>query len=406
MDHPDFGRLVPCRCRRAQLAEERRESLRQLSNLTGLLAQKTFANFVPDGFGLTVNQRENLRRAFELAREFAENPDGWLALIGGYGCGKTHLAAALANRCIEKGQVALLVFVPDLLDHLRATFGPDSVTSYDQRFEEVRNTPLLILDDLGVQNTTPWAAEKLHQIFNHRYNAQLPTVITTNRRLEELDPRLRSRLSDPELCRSYVILAPDFRASGTEQYGDLSSLSLLSDKTFESFSLREGELDVDQEHNLRRAYEIAWEYAQDPTGWLVFTGPFGCGKTHLAAAIGNHRVNQGERTLFVVVPDLLDHLRATFAPESATSYDQRFEEVRNATLLILDDLGVENATPWAKEKLYQIFNHRYNAHLPTVITMNPPVEEADPRLRSRMYDLALCTVFAILAPSYSTGRLA
>ncbi|NIO71917.1 MAG: ATP-binding protein, partial [Anaerolineae bacterium] len=105
----------------------------------------------------------------------------------------------------------------------------------------------------------------------------------------------------------------------------------------------------------------------------------------------------------VVVPDLLDHLRATFSPNSLISYDKRFEEVRTAPLLVLDDLGTESATPWAREKLFQLFNYRYNARLPTVITMQNSVEELEetnPRLSSRMLDISRCTVFAILAPSY------
>ena len=106
------------------------------------------------------------------------------------------------------------------------------------------------------------------------------------------------------------------------------------------------------------------------------------------------------------MPDFLDHLRATFSPQSLVSYDQRFEEVRNASLLILDDLGTQSSTKWAQEKLFQLFNHRYNAHLPTVITMQESVEEfekTNPRLSSRILDFSRCTVFAIIAPSYRGG---
>jgi DNA replication protein DnaC len=108
-------------------------------------------------------------------------------------------------------------------------------------------------------------------------------------------------------------------------------------------------------------------------------------------------VSQGHSALFVVVPDLLDHLRATFSPDSLISYDKRFEQVRTAPLLILDDLGIESATPWAREKLFQLFNYRYNARLPTVITMQKMVEELEetnPRLSSRMLDF----------PSYRGGK--
>ena len=121
--------------------------------------------------------------------------------------------------------------------------------------------------------------------------------------------------------------------------------------------------------SLKEAYEAAQTYAEKPRGWLVFTGDYGTGKTHLAAAIANRRAELGDPPLFVVVPDLLDHLRATFSPTSQTTFDRRFEEIRAAPLLVLDDLGTQSMTPWVREKLYQLFNYRSNAELPTVVTI-------------------------------------
>ena len=120
----------------------------------------------------------------------------------------------------------------------------------------------------------------------------------------------------------------------------------------------------------------------------------------MAAAIGNYRHGMGEMPMFVVVPDLLDHLRATFSPSSNISYDELFNQVKTASLLVLDDLGTQSATPWAREKLYQIFNYRYNAELPTVITTSMTLEEIDPRIQSRMLDTRLCTTLAIIAPPF------
>ncbi len=400
VDHPDFGKLLPCVCRLAEMRERRIAHLRALSNLEAL-AYMTFESFEPEGRGLPPEKRENLRHAYEAARAFAENPSGWLLLKGGYGCGKTHLAAAIANRAIERGQPVLFVTVPDLLDHLRAAFSPSSPARYDERFEEVRTAPLLILDDLGTEAPTFWAQEKLFQILNYRYNARLPTVITTNHELEEIPLRVRSRLVDPDLTRVVTILAPDFRQAGVfAEHSDLGTLHLHSHQTFETFELREGELPREEAQNLRRAVETARAFAENPSGWLAFTGPFGCGKTHLAAAVANYRARQGHPVLFVVVPDLLDHLRATFSPQSTVPFDKRFEEVRRAPFLVLDDLGTESATPWAREKLYQIFDYRYNARLPTVVTTATPIEELDPRLATRMLDVSRCTLFAILAPAY------
>ncbi len=407
VSHPDFGQLVPCGCRVERLASRRTEALRALSGLH-VLDRMTFETFAPAGHGLPPDKRENLRWAYDEARAFAEEPQGWLVLKGGYGCGKTHLAAAIANCCVERAQPVLFITVPDLLDHLRAAVAPSApgggTPTFDSRFQQMRTVPVLILDDLGTESATPWVQEKLYQIFNHRYNARLPTVITTNHDLEDIPLRLRSRIVDPDLSQIISIKAPDYRRSGVAQdQSDVSSLSLHRNQTFDNFDLRKGELSSDEEASLREAYNKARAFAREPEDWLLFTGTFGCGKTHLAAAVANFRVNQGLPALFVVVPDLLDHLRATFNPSSTVSFDKRFEEVRRTPFIVLDDLGTESATPWAREKLYQIFDYRYNARLATVITTANQIDDIDPRLATRMLDVSICTPAPILAPAYRGG---
>lgn len=400
LGHPEFGKILPCSCQTPRLEAARLADLRTMSNLEAT-SRYTFGAFRPEGAGLTEEMRQNLRKAYETARAFAVEPAGWLLFLGGYGCGKTHLAAAIANHLLEQGHVVLFVVVPDLLDYLRASYAPGSPGRYDERFEEVREAPVLILDDLGTQSSTPWALEKLFQIFNYRYNARLPTVITSNQKLEDIDLRIRSRMVDFGLARVLPIRAHDFRGGAIDQdQSELSSLSLMQDMTLDSFDLREDELPAEERANLKRALELCQAYAEEPDGWLVLTGAYGCGKTHLAAAIANERVARGQPALFVVVPDLLDHLRATFSPGSQARFDRRFEEVKTAPFLVLDDLGTESASPWAQEKLFQLFNYRYIARLPTVITTVQKIGEVDARLRTRMLDLARCTPIGIIAPSY------
>ena len=399
-----FGKLAPCPHRQTERERARAAALRASRELAHL-AHMTFETFQPEGHALNVDQRQSLRNAHEWAQRYAEEPRGWLFIRGGYGVGKTHLAAAIANACLRRGWPVTFLDTPDLLDYLRAAFSPNAEETYDRRFDELRDTPLLILDDLGTQNATAWAEEKLFQILNHRYMARLPTVITTNLALDDLDARLGSRLADMDLVRKLPIDAPDYRRSAVEQgQSSLSSLAHYHDKTFDTFDLRDAELSAEERRNLKNAVAIARTYAEHPQDWLVFFGKYGCGKTHLAAAIANRRVEEGYPALFVVVPDLLDHLRAAFSPQSNVSYDQRFEEVRASPLLILDDLGTESATPWAREKLYQIVNSRYAARLPTVITTALSGDEFDPRIRSRIFDETRCSVIPILAPSYRGGQ--
>lgn len=108
--------------------------------------------------------------------------------------------------------------------------------------------------------------------------------------------------------------------------------------------------------------------------------------------------------LFTVVPDLLDYLRAAFAPDRGLSYDNRFNQVRNASLLVLDDLGTENSTPWATEKLFQIINYRYNQRRPTIITTNRDLDRIDPRILSRIKDVSICTHIYMDARDYRERR--
>ncbi|MCW5878992.1 MAG: ATP-binding protein [Anaerolineales bacterium] len=401
--HPEFGKLQICSCRHGEVAQHSRRRLYAISRLDEL-NHLSFDNFEVRGrVGLTARQADSLETAFNQAQHFARQMEGWLLLEGGYGSGKTHLAAAIANFAVSVGLPAIFITVPDLLDELRFSYGSEH--GFEERFEEIRQAPLLILDDFGTQNATEWAQEKLFQILNHRYINRLPLVVTTNLSLDQVEGRIRSRLSDPELVSHLRVLAPDYRRPMDDSsQNELSALHLLRERNFANFDLREGEgLPQADQKSLRKAFDAARKYAEKPKGWLVFMGSHGSGKTHLAAAIANYSQDMGKVPLFVMVPDLLDHLRATFNPNSPVSYDRRFEEIRNSELLVLDDLGTQSATPWAREKLYQLFNHRYNAQLPTVITTADRLDDMDPRIRSRMLDTRLCTIHGITAPAF-TGK--
>lgn len=402
--HPDFGKAFPCVCQRETLETRRRAYLRSLSNLNAV-AEKTFESFQLDLDQLSEPHRAALRIGYDQALDYARNPVGWLFLQGNYGSGKTHLAAAIANYRLAQGDNVLFMTAPDLLDHLRATFGPSSEITYDELFERMRNVSLLVLDDLGTESPTPWAQEKLFQLLNHRYLHRLCTVITTNVALDKLDPRICSRLLDRNLTHGIVLDVPDYRRNERSAPNPLSNLSLYQSMRFDTFDLREDSLPEDERRNLRQAYQIASDFANTPYGWLLFMGEHGCGKTHLAAAIANHRSALGDTVIFVTAPDLLDYLREAFNPTSSgTSLTQRLQEIRDAPLLVIDELDLRNASPWALEKMRQIINHRYLAMLPTVFTTILELDELDPFVRSRVMDARCCHVFAILAPDYRGGQ--
>lgn len=210
VDDPSFGELVVCVCKEQEIQERRLQSLMARSNLSAM-ADMTFESFIGEAKD---------SQAYKRARAFAEHPDGWLVIMGGYGVGKTHLAAAIGNYRLQvMGEPALFQVVPDLLDHLRSAYAPDSEMSYDELFETLREAPLLILDDLGAQVATQWAQQKLFQLFNHRYIMRLPTVFTTNNSLDEIGDRLASRMSDPNLSVCVTLDTGDFRSGVGERRG-------------------------------------------------------------------------------------------------------------------------------------------------------------------------------------------
>jgi DNA replication protein DnaC len=438
MGDPRFGRLEPCVCRTADIAEGARSRLFELSRLDRL-SHLTFENFEERGNKnakfMTPQDAHSLQTAKEMAENFAHTPQGWLLLEGGYGCGKTHLAAAIANFAVSMGRPTLFITVPDLLDTLRFAYS-DPDTTFEARFEEVRNADLLVLDDFGTQNATGWAQEKLFQIMNYRYINNLPTVITTNLMLDEIESRIRSRLQDESFVTHIRISAPDYRRPTETSNPGISMLSLpeIKGMTFKNFETREDEVGKeavttittekqdrfgnkfkDKEiqrvtvsqndlKTLRTAVTAAVMFAEEPEGWLVLLGGSFCGKTHLAAAIGNYRIGLGGQAILVEVADLLDYLRQTFGPKSDVSFDRRFNEIKSTPMLILDNLKESGTSSvWAEDKLYQILNHRYYAHLPTVITstLKPDSFAVNyPGLWNKILDAAKSQVHTIDMPPY------
>jgi len=391
LGHPDFGKAFPCRCVADEDEEQRLARLQRYSNLRFYL-RLTFGNLMPRGRSGAARNQERFGAAFAAAQEFAEKPEGWLVFTGPSGCGKTHMAAAIANRGIEKGALTLFMAVSDLLDHLRAAYRPDSEMSHDALFDQLSSVPLLILDDLGSQPPTPWAREKLFQLVNQRFLAQLPTVFTTSLPVERLDERLQTRLTDAALSRVFTLEEPE---GGPLWKIDSLGQPLLKSATFKTFDAALASADREEQEIIRKVYRQALAFAQDPKNWLVLAGDSGKAKTRLAAAIGNYCLQAGRRVMFLVVPDLLDYLRASFDPSSNASYDETFDAIRESELLVLDDLGAHTSTPWAEEKLFQLINYRYNALLPTVITTSSTSSALDGRIVSRITDGQVSTILLL-----------
>lgn len=403
--HADFGKAVPCQCQEADADRELRiAALERYSNL-GALKLATFDNANPSGLSDDPASRKVFSDARIDAEEYAANPNGWITFAGPSGSGKTYLAAAIANRRIALGHPALFITAADLLDYLRGGFNDDADAPFIDLFEQVRNTPLLVLDDLPTRPATPWTQERLFQLLSWRHSAQLPTVITLRGDPNRLDDFLRTRIESPDgfgkLYRLGNVGSVAGRAIG------VIPPNMKHRMTFKAFNPEgNGGLPDHEKRSLQSAKAYVQRWANNPNGWLSLHGPYGVGKTHLAAAAAAQRESRGDAVFFATVADLLDYLRATFSPDSPVTHDDLLDHIRTADMLVLDDMGAERSTPFAEDKLFQIVGYRYDERLPTIITTSDQIEEiskARPRIASRLQDPLVVTELPIEAPDYRRG---
>jgi len=136
---------------------------------------------------------ENNLAAVTAAVQFCKNVESGqkgkgLYVHGPFGVGKSYLMGAIARELSERNIASLLVYVPDFVREMK-----DSIAdhSYAGKMELLKQVPVLILDDIGAENLTPWIRDEvLGVILNQRVNNHLPTLFTSNYSLEELEEHL------------------------------------------------------------------------------------------------------------------------------------------------------------------------------------------------------------------------
>ena len=149
-----------------------------------------------------------------------------------------------------------------------------------------------------------------------------------------------------------VMLAPRFR-----------------DRTFDNFQPSETSLEL-----LNYCKEWVENWRPDNTKGFYIYGRFGSGKTHLAvASLLAMREKYNVSGVFMVVPEFCDNLRAEFDKEDG-DVQKKFNYYADASLLVIDDLGEGSKdksgklSPWVREKLFILINHRYEQNLTTIVT--------------------------------------
>jgi DNA replication protein DnaC len=185
-------------------------------------------------------------------------------------------------------------------------------------------------------------------------------------------------------------------------------------------------------HSLKQAKLFTQGFVREYPGssekGLLFMGPSGVGKTHLAVAALKELIHRGHAGLFCDYRELLKEIQASYNPASESTEMKILEPIRNVEILVLDDLGASKPSDWVRDIVGIVLNARYNENRTTIITTNyldnpategeaarlpngkliaPTREDAleqriGSRMRSRLYEM--CRTVEVSAPDFRRER--
>lgn len=160
--------------------------------------------------------------------------------------------------------------------------------------------------------------------------------------------------------------------------------------------------DKEQSYIVAKNFVKEYEAMKKDNVGLLFFGTVGSGKTYLACSIANvlieeYQVRVKIRNFSQIINDL---------QKSGFDFDKNeyLESIVNVPVLILDDLGIERDTSYAKEHVYNIVNNRYLKQKPTIFTTNLPYEKIKNSDRGVEYERIYSRIIEMCIPIKLTGE--
>ena len=167
----------------------------------------------------------------------------------------------------------------------------------------------------------------------------------------------------------------------------------LMDQRFEQCTFENFQIDENNEklYKLATSYCNKWQEMKKKNVGFLFWGPPGTGKTYLSFCIANRLLENLIPVIAISSIGILNRIKETYNSYGKEGEVEVINSLKNASLLIIDDLGAENGTDWAKEKLYEIIDSRYRDAKPMIVTTNLTKEQLKEKLTTsdgvtRTYD--------------------
>lgn len=189
-----------------ELAEEqelRKQKIESILGKSGI--KKRYLSRTIDRFSVTAENKKSFEVATDYIKNFREyfTQGKGLYLEGPCGTGKTHLAIAIALAIINTGVPVICKTSIDILGDIKRCYERNSEVTEEEVLEAYKTVDLLIIDDLGKEQVTEWSVPVLYSILNERYEALLPTIITTNYNTTALAEKLSAK-GDAETATAII----------------------------------------------------------------------------------------------------------------------------------------------------------------------------------------------------------
>lgn len=194
-DKPDYSKSIACPdCTAQRIADMAEHTALGLSGIPIPRQKNTFG---------TYKVNDNNRDAFQACRDLSSGKTPWalLMIYGVHGNGKTHLSyAACIEAIANKMLSARFENIAQLLGRMQSAMR-DGEQGSEYYINQCEKSEFLALDDWGAYKESDWRNEVLERIINHRYENNLPTIVTTNINPQLLSGKIKSIFSDRERCK-------------------------------------------------------------------------------------------------------------------------------------------------------------------------------------------------------------
>ena len=218
----DTRQLTACPCRPYRLKVDQIKELVYSSKIPKKYQFRRITEFDTsnDNEEISMNLIQAHDNAYYFIEQFSPDYTGntqGLYFYGNAGSGKTMLACLILNELILQYQIEVcyIKITRDFFNQLRSTFNAESALygQGDDLFKTISLSRVLVIDDFGVQADSEWEQRTLYDLIDARYEAELPTLITSNTPPQELESsfknRIYSRLREMTLFQSMIGL--DYR---------------------------------------------------------------------------------------------------------------------------------------------------------------------------------------------------